>query len=343
MAKTPRATPPLEELIGEAIAETEQEIFDEATNREPDENDGDRSLEEMDTDDGWPTDEDGELEEGDEDDEDEPQDEDEGEGDEEPDRTEPDDRDGRIAARDREPDRRGRIPSARLREEAEGRRVAEAERETERQRVRRLEAEIEALKRDREPKAEEPEKPDIFADPDAWARRQREEIERSLTERHVNSSFSETAEEHGEAFTEAFRALTSQNPQDPAARAQVQRIWNAPNPGKALMRWHNEQQVLREIGGDPQAYERKVAQRLLEDPDYRRELTQALSGDARAAGRSRVERAIERGTGEVDSKTVRRLPPSLNSTSGGAAHRSRDAGPRSDRSTEQEIFESAFE
>src|SRR6266436_7279545 len=108
------------ELYGEAIKQTEQEIYDDALGLAPDENDGDNSLEQMDNDDAptgdeEPTDD----EEGDEPDEsEEGEGEGEGEGDEAGEETPPPDDRGRDA--------RG-IPPSRLREESDARRAAEAE------------------------------------------------------------------------------------------------------------------------------------------------------------------------------------------------------------------------
>jgi hypothetical protein len=54
---------------------------------------------------------------------------------------------------------------------------------------------------------------------------------------HVNASLGEAHAEHGEDFERAFSALTSRNPADPRARADVEKIYTAPNAGSALMRW----------------------------------------------------------------------------------------------------------
>jgi hypothetical protein len=331
----------MEELIGEAVAATEQEIWDDALSQDPDENTGDRSLEEIEDEDGVPADGDEEPES-----EEEPEGDEEAEGeegDEHPDRAVPDDREGRIQAR---------IPPARLREEAEARRAAEAERDVQAQRLRALEAEIQLLKRGPQERRPEPEKPDLFADPEAWARQQRAEIRQELVQGQMAGSFEETVAQHGDAFHTAYvHLLRGCQSGDPSALAAAQRIGTSPSrAGAAIMGWHLEQQMLHEIGGDPAAYEQRVAERLLEDPDYRRELTARLAGDARNAGRTRVERQIDRGRAETDrssfdqrSSSGRRLPPSLSSASGGRSHRSGDPGPRTTRSTESEIFDSVWE
>jgi hypothetical protein len=355
MARTATNTKidPLEDLIGEAVADTEQEIFDDALGNEPLENTGDRSLEEMDEEDGLPGDDDGGDETDDVDEEQEGDEETEGEEGQEGD-TQGDDRE--LAAREQDRDNRGRIPPSRLREESQRRQQAELERDAERAQLRALQAEVELLKRGGTKPQAEPEKPDLFADPDKWIADKERQLENRLTQREMAASLEAAAEEHGEDLHTAYQSfLRACQSGDPTALATGQRIGQAPSrAGAAIMRWHNEQAVLRDIGGDPAAYERRVAERLLADPDYRRELTARLSEDARSAGRTRVEHQVNRGRAELErargdfedrpsgQRNGRRLPPSLSSASGGRSHRSGDP-IRTDRSTENEIFHSAFE
>jgi hypothetical protein len=351
----PTKIDPMEELIGEAVADTEQEIFDDALGQDPLELTGDRSLEEMDDEEGLPSDGDGEDQEA-EGDETEP----EGEGDEE---SEGDQEREPLAADDRERgadrrDDRGRVPSGRLREERERASTAEAERDAERQRIRALEAEVALLKRAPQTKPEtEPEKTDLFADPDKWKAEIRAELRNELHQGAMAASLEAAAEEHGEELHAAYNTfLRACQSGDPTALATGQRIGAAPSrAGAAIMRWHNEQQVLRDIGGDPAGYERRVAERLLADPEYRQTLLDAQRQEALNAGRTRVERQVNRGRAEVGAdrdvdrgsrdtgqRNGRRLPPSLSSASGGRSHRSGDP-IRTDRSTESEIFDSVWE
>jgi len=289
--------PTEEEIIAGAIAGTEQEIFDEATGQAEDENNGDRSLEEMD-------DVPGETEEGDEPEADEP----DGEGEEdEGEELAASEEEGEEPEPERE-ERTGRIPSSRLREEAERRRAAEQERDNFRAELAALRV---AQQQARQPQQEQPAKPDLFSDPDGWAAEQRAQIERDLTARHVNAALADAHDEHGEEFVAAYKALTSLNPSDPVARSTVQRIWDAPNPGKAVMRWYGEQKILREVGGDPNAYKQKVAQEIMSDPEFRRQILADMRGEA------------TRGDGGRP-RTTTRLPKSLNGAAGGGSMRNAD-------------------
>lgn len=308
------------ELTKEAIADTEQEIFDDALGEAPLENDGDDSLEQMEDDElvGDDADE-GEEGEGEPDETDEAEAGEDGEAAEEP--------QARQAGDDSQQDRQpGRVPSSALRESNERARAAEAERDAERARVRELDARLRLVEQGgprEQPKAAE--KPDMFADPDAWAAHQQAQIEQRFEERRVNGSFAEARDGEPEKFDTAFRALQASDP------ATVQSIVKSHNPGRELMRWHDRQALLREIGNDPAAYEQRVREKLLADPEVRKQVItrtreDALTGDERGP-RTRI-----------------RLPPSLSEASGGASHRGRDTDrSRTTRSTEREIFESAFE
>lgn len=59
--------------------------------------------------------------------------------------------------------------------------------------------------------------------------------------RSVNTSLGAAHERYGEDFEAAYKALTTQDHNDPIARATVQRIWDAPDSGKALMHWYGGQ------------------------------------------------------------------------------------------------------
>lgn len=301
------------ELYGEAIAETEREIHDDALGLTPEERNNDRSLEEFDDD--LPNDEDEEETETDEV-EAAGEDGEDGEGEEpEPERQE------------RQQDERGRVPSRVLRESNESRRVAEAERARLEAENREIRTRLEQLERNRQQPGQQqaPQKPDMFADPEGYEQWLRNDIEQKTSERRINGSFQDAADEHGERFQTAFQTLVaSRDPQ------LVGNIVNSHNPGRTLMAWHDRQVLLSEIGSDPAAYKERVRQELLRDPEVRRQTLSGMRNDAL------------RGDGDGGPRTRTRLPPSLSSATGGASHRGRDPG-RSMKSEEAEIAASAWE
>lgn len=343
------------EILGDAIAGTEAEIFGEAVDgvetdveigEEPD-----RSLEAMDEAPG--------AEDADEGD-------DEGEADGEKPSDEPtrDDK-GKFAAKDEvadkaakpevgEQDERRGNPAVALREERSRRQVAEAE-------VTRIagerdktladvNAKLELALREiatikqapaQQPKTEEPKtKPDIFTDPEGYNKWVEEQIagartaaEQGFTERLINASMSDAHEKHGKAFETAFQAVTSLNRSDPAQAAVVRSIREAPNPGVALMRWHQQQETLREVGTDPQAYvSRKVEEALaakMKDPEFRKQMLADMQAEAR--GNSAPNSGKPR--------TLIRTPPSLN---GAAGRGEQQLDPRVYDNSEAGVFDSAF-
>lgn len=306
----------------DAIGETEQEIFDDALNRDPDDNDGDTSLEEIDGEDVLDGD-DTEGEEGDGDEAGEGEGEG-GEGDEQP----PETRHDQAADR-----RDARVPPSRLREEAESRRVAEAEREQARAEARELRARLDALERgqQRPPQGQtqQNEPPDIFADPEGRLAWERNQVAQQFEERRINASFEDARESHGDKFLTAFQDL-----QKTGDGNLVREIVNSNNPGRALMNWHQRQALMSEIGTDPAAYRQRVRDELLADPETRRAVITGARNDAM------------RGDGG-QPRTQTRLPPSLNGATGGTSHRGgtgrgRDTAATT-RSTEQEIFDSVWD
>src|SRR5579864_4622565 len=142
-----------------AIELTEDEIFSEALDKEQDDNDGDRSLEEMDDDD-IP----GETEDDEETDELEAtSDDDDDVGDEEPEGETQDERVTKSAM----------VPSSRVREETALRQAAEAEARAAKAERDSLNARLAALERGvsrTETPPQQPVKPDLFADPEGYER-----------------------------------------------------------------------------------------------------------------------------------------------------------------------------
>jgi hypothetical protein len=306
-----------EEILKGQLDGTEQEIADFMfSDDEPGDDDNDRSLEEMDTDD-IP----GEAEAGD----DEPggQGHDIGQETDEDDDS-PEDDDARAEAHEREteapddtPQGRSGPPSRLLREANERRRQIEGELANARARIAAYEvAQTRQAQELQPPQVDDASDIDLMlSNPRQWAANQRAEILRDIRAENVNASLGAAHEEHGQEFEAAYRALLALNPQDPLARAQVQRVWNAPNAGSALMRWHKQQRTFNEIGDDPDAWFERRLQERLSDPETRRETLASMRQDAMRGDDGRP-------------RTRTRLPRSLNSASGsGGRGGRREADP----------------
>lgn len=351
------------DLLGDAIAGTEAEIFGEAVDGvETDVDTGteapDRSLETMDEVEGTEATGEGDADEAD------------GEGDADGDteaagKPSRDDKTGKFTAKDdtsetadAKGDQAGRkgntaVP---LREERQKRQVLETELEKERRErateregfkteFAKLEGRLDQILRGQTqapvaPKAEEPkkERPDKFVDPDgydAWVEQQitqgRTAAENAFTERLINMSMADAHEKHGKAFETAFQSVSSLDRSNPANAAVLRNIREAPNPGAALMRWHQQQETLREVGGDPAAYRQKIAEetksQLLKDPEFRKQLIEEMKAEAGGS------------TNSGRPRNIIRTPPSLNGASGRGEQQ---LDPRTYDNSEGSVFESAF-
>ena len=105
---------------------------------------------------------------------------------------------------------------------------------------------------------------------------------------------------HGERFEKAFEALTIEGQR--GNQALVRHLVSQANPGEAIVRWHTQNEVLREVGPDPSAYKQKTREQLLNDPEFR----------AQAEAHWR-EQAMG---GQQKPNTVVRMPPSLSKATG---------------------------
>jgi hypothetical protein len=319
------------DAISDAIIETEKEIAGAAWDQEDTErDDSGRSLEDMG--DGL----EGQHEADDEETEGEDADgeaESEGEGEGEAETAE------QIAAKakpgetEKPPERpEGRVPSGKLREANERARALEAERDALKAQVDKSKGdtqlsdrldqamrEIAALKTAPRPPAAEPPKPevipDIFEDPKGFAEHLTKGFQTELSKRdaqlanqRVETSMAIAHAIHKDTFEKAFESINKLNVQNPDDRMAVQRIYNSPNPGEALVAWHKRNETLSLVGDDPAAYRERVAKEtredLMKDPEFRKQLIAELRGEAAKPGP------------DGNPRTITRLPKSLNGAAG---------------------------
>lgn len=346
--------------VANAIIETEREIAGAAWGDEETEAldaSGDRSLEDQGEglEGQHEVDEDEEVEETESDEETEGED-DEGEGDakaaaeKSKDKTEPPVK----PAAEQQP--QGRIPPGRLREANERARTAEAERDAERaaraeerSKIAALEAQMQTLTQllqgQRQPPqkteqqtAPEPKKaPDMFENPDGFVehivsqiRSEVGGVRNDLRQQRVETSFQLAHVRHAEAFPKAMEAIGRLDANNPDDRVTVQRIYNSPDPGEALVNWHRRNETLARVGNDPAAYEEKIRndtrQALMNDPEFKKQLLDSLRADALAGDDGRP-------------RTTNRLPRSLARAAG--SNVGANSGERLDGS-DQAVADSAW-
>jgi hypothetical protein len=299
----------MKDAVTEAMAGTETEIANSVFDTEDGDESTDRSLEDM-----------GDGIEGDEI---------EGEDDAEED-------DGAVEAKNdkSERDEKGQFKptdgrTAALREERGKRQSIEAERDQYRTSFEALNAQIQNLNgqiqtltrvapRQQQQEVQARERPDPIVDPDGYAQYVRSEVEASIISRNVEETFRDAHEEHGTKFEAAYQALTSLDRNSPSDRALVQRISKSANPGRALMKWHERQEAVREIG-DPKAYRERLRNELLDDPEFQQAVT----------ARARERTGGNNQGGQRRPNNITRLP-SLNSSGSGSGRMSRNASDDDD-------------
>lgn len=323
-----------DDMLTDAIRRTDAEIFAAAMDTEEPSDDADKSLEEMgDGLEGNTVEAEADETETDEGDESEAEGEsEEGEGEEGTDTT------GKTPAVEEEPKdakglRAALLAERKARQAAETRATSvESESRTQFAAMNdRLDKALQAMAGGK-PKAtaETDEGPDVFVDPEGFKNSIVNSVQQNYTLRRVAETFADAHEAHGKEFEAANTALGTLDKANPVDRATVQKIANAPNPGKALMKWHREQATLREVGTDPAAYRQRVRDELLKDPETRKAIVEALRAEARE------------GDGDGKPRTTTRLPKSLNSARGGGPARNANPKLYADNS-DKAVFEYAMD
>ena len=202
-----------EQAISDAISDTEEEIFKAGIGSEEDENDGDKSLEEMDDPTGGKPDEP----------EQEASAEDDSEA-EEPEGEEPEDE----AEPQRGQDEFRPVPYQRLREVNEARYKAEREAAEWRARYDEMQRSV----RPQQPAAPPPPEPDMFADPEGWKQAFQQRVMNETRQNLQQANLAETRARYGAEFQYAYD-LIDKNPQ---FAQEAQAVLASPTPGDAIMR-----------------------------------------------------------------------------------------------------------
>ena len=229
----------------------------------------------------------------------------------------------------------GRIPSYRQREEAERRRAAEervlrSERMFDQlaQRFGSLEEELRALRR---PQQQPQQRPDVWRDPDAFV----EDIDRRFQtleqlaeakarDKMINLTFRREHRSRGAEFEQAYTVLQGMTRRGDRLANE---IVNDADPGAALMEWYDGERMRAEVGNDPDGYvERRTAERIQKDPNFRKQIAQALGFellDGGGGGDGGYQEPAR--NGRSGNRTLVRLP-SVNSASGSSGGNRRGNG-----------------
>lgn len=215
---------------------------------------------------------------------------------------------------------RGEIPAWRLKEEADARRAAEQRAQEFERRAVETERRLQEIER-REAESRRAQEPiDPLADPNGYKQALEEKFERQRQEDRLENNLQVAQLRHGEVFDTAYQAFLQAAERD---RAFGQNMVRSANPGEAIVQWHRREQTLARVGSDPDAYEKSVLEKALENPEF---LSRAMEKiKAQASGGQPTPNAASR------PNTVTRLPPSLNSATSAASSHADELVDMSDR------------
>lgn len=169
--------------------------------------------------------------------------------------------------------------------------------------LRRELRELRQQKPQEQPK--EPEKaPDVLDNPAEYAKFVQTQTQRLAQDVKLDISEEMARSEHGDAVVdEAFEALKSTN--DPAS---YQKILNARHPWNELVNWHKQQQVVREIGPDPNKWMeaqreaiRKEVEAELVAKQVKEQASQKAPSLANATGKGGTSSAGWQGPADLDA------------------------------------------
>ncbi len=192
-------------------------------------------------------------------------------------------------------------------------RVPLAEYLSEREKRQELERRLKAFEQQ---KAEPAAKPDFWENPEDSVRRQATDITRqamdpvqqSLSFNNRLIAGSVLGKDAVDAAEVAFNKAIQDGKMDPATHA---RINNHPNPFHAAVEWHKQQLVLEKTGGDLTAYEQKLLEEKLKDPEF---LAKAVAAHQSAQQQTRTP------GGQFGTKPTNIIrPPSLNRATGSSS------------------------
>lgn len=261
----------------------------------------------------------------------------------------------RQQAGEQEP--QGRVPPGKYREVAERARSAEAERDRLKAlvdgqpkadpRLDALQTQVTTLtqllgQRGQRTEPEPPKPavvPDIFENPTGFAEHLQKGFEtrldgvlNTMRQNNVSMSFEMAHVRHGGTFQTAMDSINKLDPTNPQDRQLVQSIYNSPNPGESLVKWHKRSEALARVGEDPAAYEERIRTEtrdtLLKDPEFRKQLLADMRGDAARGDNG-------------SPRTENRLPPSLKRANGASTRGERVDFQASD-DTDQSVADAAW-
>jgi hypothetical protein len=175
------------------------------------------------------------------------------------------------------------IPPARLREEADRARAAE-------RRAEALQTQVEALLARFQPQQPQQPKPraDMFENPSGFVQEEVspliEPLNQQLTQVREFYSKRDAIREFGaETVSAAFVAIENGlRSRDPDANVTYMRLMRSLDPYGDMVRWHQQQVAFSQIGGDLTAYNKRILDEAMKNPEFQAQVIAAARGGAPA-------------------------------------------------------------
>jgi hypothetical protein len=104
-----------------------------------------------------------------------------------------------------------------------------------------------------------------------------DEFEKKIAHIRLESDMQMAAMRHGPTFDAAWQHFSPSCPEW-CGRVSWYRVMSARSPGEEMVRWFNERRIMHETGGDPNAFRMRVAQQLLQDPEFLAYMQQQAGG-----------------------------------------------------------------
>lgn len=233
-------------------------------------------------------------------------------------------------AQQQEQDSADRIPAWRLREEAEAKREAIARAETAQRQYEETQRQLRELQQRFQQATQKPvEIPDPLQDPSAYTDHFQKALEQKTKALELNMSLNLAARFHKDVFSQAFENFEASVQR--GDRALYQRVMASTDPGEAIVQWHREQETLREIGTDPQAFRKKAFTEGLTQKENESILVEAIKQNPELLGKLIAEaqgQAAANAKGP-NNNSITKLPSLNRQTS--AAPNVLDGGDMSDK------------
>ncbi len=205
----------------------------------------------------------------------------------------------------------GGIPVKAVQAEREKRQAAEADAEALRREIAELRGMVMARPQPAAQLRQEPQKPaSLWDDPDAYLQGQLNPVQSQLQETREMLLELQASQFHGADKVAAAKKAAEALFGTPAGQALAQQITASGNMFDNLVKWHQQQETLSRVGGDPDAWLNAELEKKMNDPAF---LAQAIER-ARASAASNTSRSAPR---TEFAPSLSSLPSGGNAPAGG--------------------------